>query len=92
MKPGPALLVISLACTGCGAVPQTGAPAPLPGPEPQILPLAPLLAAIPAETAAPTGGSAALVDRAAALRARARAMQGPVSDPETRTRLSERLD
>jgi hypothetical protein len=69
----------------CSGPPELAAKVASPSAAPVILPLDLLLAQ--AETALDRGPGASLDARAARLRARAKAMQGPVGDPQTRARL-----
>ncbi len=77
-------LWMSVALVACSPLPDTGiAPSTVRGPAPQILPLDQILATAPPEGAA-VGN---LATRAAALRARAGGLRGPVIDPATAARL-----
>jgi hypothetical protein len=84
----PALLLLTMLVAACDAPADLGPAARTQAsPDPVLLPLDGLLAQATgaAITPATAGGLAA---RAARLRARAAAMQGPVQDADTRARLA----
>jgi hypothetical protein len=87
-----ALLASALALVGCAQFPQVDAfPSVGSASEPPaLLPLDGLLAQAAGPSVAEDAG-AALAARAARLKARARAMRGPVLDPQTRDRLAEAI-
>lgn len=74
----PALL-ICLTLPACAGMPVLDAPAPPPGPAPQIAPIDRLLASVPAPGTIIPQDPTGLAARAAALRDRANALQGPVN-------------
>lgn len=87
-------LLFCLALAACAEMPDLALPAaPASGAAPRILPLDDLVAQArldPPGTA--VAAPAPLMGRAAALRARAAAMRGPVNDPATRARLAAAID
>lgn len=86
------LLVLISALAGCSEFPELSQAVSARARNaayPQILPLDQLLASLPAT--APGRETGTLAARAAALRARARQMAGPVVDATTRTRMQAAL-
>lgn len=89
MFPLRPLLPCLLALAACAPMPRIDTPEAVGrGAAPVILPLDDLLRqAQPGLAAAALASESSLNARAAALRARAALMRGPVNDPETRARL-----
>lgn len=78
------LFPLCLGLAACSEMPVLDAPAPPPGPAPQIVPLAGLVAAMPAAGAVVTTDPTGLTARAAALRARAAALRAQTfTTPQT---------
>ncbi|ETX13042.1 hypothetical protein OCH239_13590 [Roseivivax halodurans JCM 10272] len=89
----PALVGIGLALAACTTFPEIDA-AETPGidnaPYPDLVPIETLLAAEPPRATPEL--RAGVESRASALRGRASALQGPIVEPETRSRMRTGID